>query len=46
MQKYLIHRGLEYFLAVATKSQLEQMVYVSENFNDLSYEKFRKEFVR
>ena len=44
MQKICKKKGLNYFLAVGGLSQLNRIMYVYENYNDLSYEKFVKYF--
>ena len=40
MQRYCKRHGLDYFLAVATKTQVRQIMWVAENLNDISFEKF------
>lgn len=46
MQKYCKRNGLDYFLAISNTRDLEKIIYVDENYNDLSYEKFRAEFIK
>lgn len=41
MQRYCYRRGLRYFLALGCLSQLQQVEWVLDNWNDLSFEKFR-----
>ena len=44
MQKYSKRHGLDFFLAASNTKDLAKIIYVDEHFNDLSYEKYRKEF--
>ena len=46
LQKVCKRNHLDYFLAVSGLQDLEKIVYVDSNYNDLSYEKFRNEFLR
>lgn len=46
LQKYCMRHGLRYFLAVGTLRDLQQVVYVNENLNTVTYEKFINEFKR
>ena len=44
MQKICKKNGLDLFLACSNQMDVEKLVYVNNNYKDLSYEKFRKEF--
>ena len=44
MQKVCKRKGLDYFMAITSQMDIEKIVYVNDNYNDLSFEKFRKEF--
>ena len=46
MQKVCKRNKLDFFLAASNMMDIEKIVYVNDNFNDLDYIKFRKEFVR
>ena len=42
LQKYCKRRGLDYFLAVADKKDLQQILYIDENIQSVQYEDFLK----
>lgn len=44
LQKLCKRKGLDFFLAAASELDINRIVYVEDNYNNLSYEKFRKEF--
>lgn len=46
MQKVCKRNKLDYFLAASNLMDLEKILYVNDNYNDLDYLKFRKEFVK
>ena len=46
LQKVCKRNHLDYFLAVSGLQDLEKIIYVDSNYNDLSYEKFRNEFIK
>lgn len=46
LQKVCKRNNLNYFLAASNLVDIEKILYVNDNFNDLSYEKFRKEFAK
>lgn len=46
MQKVCKRNHLDYFLAASNLMDIEKIVYINDNYNDLSYEKFKKEFAR
>ena len=46
LQKICKRSKLDYFLAASNQMDVEKIVYVNENYQNLNYEKFRKEFVR
>lgn len=42
LQKYCKRHGLDYFLAVGCWGDLQNIMFVNENLNDLTYEKYLK----
>lgn len=46
LQKVCKRNGLDYFLAASNQMDVEKIVYVNENYHNLNYERFRKEFVK
>lgn len=46
LQKVCKRNNLDYFLAITNVQDLEKILYIDANYYDLSYEKFRKEFVK
>lgn len=46
LQKYCYRHGLQFFMALSSTNALEKVIFVSENFNDLRYDKFKKEFAK